>query len=58
MQRLAHHDPDVFNRVVLIDIDIAFGLDRQVEEAMFRQQFQHVIKKPDGRVDLPLPAAV
>jgi hypothetical protein len=31
---LAHDDADVFHRVVFVDIEIAFGLHRQIEEAM------------------------
>ena len=58
MQSLAHDDADILHRVVFVDIDVAFGLDRQIEEAMLGQQLQHVIEEANPGVDLPLPAAV
>ena len=44
-------DPDVLDRVVIVDLDVAPGLEVQVEEAVTREQFQHVRKKSDGRLD-------
>jgi hypothetical protein len=52
LQRLAEHDTDVFNRVVIVDLRIAFRLDRQVEESMLAQKLQHVIQKRDRRLDM------
>ena len=58
MQGLAHDDADILHRVVLVDIDVAFGLDGQVEEAVLGQQLQHVVEEANPGVDLSLPAAV
>jgi len=58
MQGLSHDNPDIFHRVVLVDVDIALGLDRQVEEAVFGEEIQHMVKEPNGSVDLPPPGAI
>src|SRR5207253_3897792 len=58
MQGLAHNDPDVLNRMVFVDIDVAFGLDGQIEEPMLGQQLQHVVEEANPCVDLPLSTAV
>src|SRR5581483_9012083 len=54
--RLAERDADVFHRVVLIDIEIALGVERQIERAVPREQLQHVIEEADAGADL-IPAA-
>lgn len=56
MQCFAHRDADVFHRVVFVDVDITFGLNREIEKSMLGQQLQHMIEKPDGGVDLSAPA--
>ena len=38
LQRLAEADADVFDRVVLIDVQVAFGLDRQIERRVLGEQ--------------------
>ena len=56
-QRITHRpaetDPHVFDRMVLIDVQIAFRLDRQVDRRVLGQQHKHVIEEPyaggDGR---------
>jgi hypothetical protein len=58
MKRLSHDNADVFDGVMFVDVEIAFRLNSQVEKAMFGQQLEHVVEKPDARVDLPLPAPV
>ena len=47
-KQLAHNDADVFNGVVLIHIQIAIGLQLQVEAAMFREQLQHVVEEANS----------
>ena len=56
--RLAEHDADVFDRVVLIDVEIAGGLERQVEAAVTREQLEHVIEEADAGADVVPAAAV
>ena len=46
--RLAERDADVFDGVVLIDVEVARGLHLQVEAAVARDQIQHVIEKADA----------
>jgi hypothetical protein len=58
MQGVSHHDPDIFDRVVFIDVNVALRLNGQIEEAVPRQQLQHMIEKPDPGVDLSLSSAV
>src|SRR2546426_397149 len=58
LERLAEDDADVLHRVVVVDVRVAAGLDRQVEEAVLGQQIQHVIKERDRRADLPLAGPV
>ena len=48
LQRLAEHDADVFDRVMLIDVQVADRFDRQVDRRVPRQQRQHVIEEPDA----------
>ena len=48
IKRLAQRDTDVFNRVVLIDIQIAFTGEVQVKCAVPREQFQHVIEESNA----------
>ena len=49
---LPQYDADVFDGVVLIDVEVALGLQFQIEAAVLGEQLQHVIKKPDAGRDL------
>ena len=40
------------------DIEVALRLHRQIEKPVFGEQLQHMVKKADAGVDLPLSAAV
>ena len=46
--RFAERDADVFDGVMLIDVEIAGGLDLQVEAAVPGDQVEHVIEKADA----------
>ena len=50
--KLPEHDADVFHRVVLIHIQIALGVQLQIEAAMLGEQLQHVIEETDTGGDL------
>ena len=50
-QRLAEGDADVFDRVMLIDVQIALGLDRQIERRVLGQQREHVVEEADAGGD-------
>src|SRR4029079_3620728 len=43
---------EVFDGVVLIDVEVAGRLHRQVERAMAREQLEHMIEEPDAGRDL------
>ena len=51
-------DPDVFDRVVMIHVQIADGFDLQIEESMSSKQGQHVIEETNARGDFILSAAI
>src|SRR5690606_25916292 len=51
-ESLAERDADVLDRVVLIHVEIARGLQLQVEAAMLGKQLEHVVEKPDAGADL------
>jgi hypothetical protein len=48
---LAQSDADVFHRVVLIHIQVADRGEFQIESAMPRKQFHHVVEKTDSGGD-------
>ena len=56
--RLAEHDADVLDGVVLVDVEIAGRLQRQIEAAVAREQLQHVIEETDAGADVVAAAAV
>ncbi len=58
LQRLAEGDADVFDRVVLIDVQIALGLHVQIDRRVLGQQREHVIEEADAGGNLALPGAV
>ena len=55
---LAERDADVLDRVVLIDVEVAGGVQREVEAAVPREQLQHVIEKTDAGADVVASLAV
>ena len=56
-EQLAEHDADVFDGVVLIDVEIAFGVEFEIEAAVLGEQLQHVIEEADAGGDLVAAAA-
>src|SRR5262245_10731532 len=57
-ERLAERDTDIFDRVVLVDVEIALGLQREIEAAVAREQLQHVIEEADAGADVVASLAV
>ena len=53
---LAQSDADVFHCVVLIHIQVTDCCKFQIESAMARKQFQHVVKKTDSSGDFVFAA--
>ena len=54
----AEHDADVLDGVVLIDVEVAVGLQRQVEAAVPGEQLQHVVEEADAGGDVVAALAV
>ena len=55
-EQLADHDAGVFDCVMLVDVEIAFGRELEIEGAVFGEELQHVIEEADAGRDL-VPAA-
>ncbi len=58
VERLTQRDPHIFHRVVLIHIQIAPSREFQVEPAVPREQFEHMVEKTDPGGDFVLSAAL
>src|ERR1700680_1320453 len=56
VEDLAQSNADVFYRVVLVHVQIAYRRQFQIEAAVPRKELQHVVEKTDSRGDLVLPA--
>ena len=56
--RLAERDADILGRVVIIDMEIALGLDRDVDERMAGQQVEHMIEEANAGRDVGHAGAV
>ena len=56
--RGAERNADIFCRVVEIDMQVALGRDRHVDQRMPRQLVEHVIEKTDARLDVVLTGSV
>ncbi len=55
---LAERDPDIFGGVVVINVEIARGLHRDVHAGMACQQIEHMIEEADSGRDGRVTAAV
>ena len=58
VERLADADPDVLDRVVGTGLEVAPGMDVEVEAAMAGEQVEHVVEEADAGVALAGAAAV
>ena len=50
-ERRAEDEGDVLDRVVLVDLEVAVGVDRQVEQAVVGERAQEVVVEADAGVD-------
>ena len=57
-ERRAEHEGDVLDRVVLVDLEVAVGVDRQVEQAVVGERAEEVVVEPDAGVDAGVARAV
>ena len=58
IEALAQRQTGVFNRVVLIDVEVAFHLNLQVDVTMFCNLLQHVIKEAQSGGDLAFARSI
>jgi len=54
---LAERYPQIFDGVVLIDVEIPVGFDAEIEGPMARDELEHVIQEPDARANGVSPLA-
>src|ERR1700742_3942918 len=57
-QRLTKHDRGVLDGVVALDLDVALGLDGQVEAGVGAKRGQHVVEERHAGVDVHDAGAV
>src|SRR5262249_52214917 len=57
-KRASHHDPDVLDRMMLIDMQVAAGSELEIEEAMAREAFEHVVQERNSSCHIGPPLAV
>ena len=55
---VAERDADVLDGVMGIDIEIAAGVDREIEAAMPRDELEHVIEEAESGLDRVGAAAI
>ena len=53
--RLAQRDADIFHRVVRVDVQVALGVDVEVDHAVPRDLVQHVLEERQAGIDADLP---
>ena len=51
LHRLAERDADILGGVMMVDMQVALGLDLDVDARMPRQQIEHVVEKADAGRD-------
>ncbi len=56
--RFAQGDADVFDGVVLVDVEVALCVDRQIESAVASDEVEHVIEEADAGGNFGFSAAV
>src|SRR5579864_2137453 len=57
-KRAPHHDPDILDRMMLIDMKVAARLDHEIEEAMAREALQHMVEKWYAGMNFAAPRTV
>src|SRR5665811_617466 len=58
VKSLPQADADILYSVVAVDLEVALGVDFQVEKTMLGEQGEHVIEETDAGVDAGLAGAV
>ena len=55
---LAQRNPDIFRRVMEVDMQVAFRLDRDVDQRVLGNLVEHVVQKADAGGNRVLPRAI
>jgi hypothetical protein len=55
---LTESDSDIFDGMVLIDVEVAIGCKFEVESPVASEEFQHVVEKTDSGGDFVFAAAI
>jgi hypothetical protein len=55
---LSEADADVFDGVVRVNVEVAVGFHSQIEDAMFREERQHVIEKTDSGINFGFAGSI
>ena len=58
MHGFAEGDPDVFNGVMLVHVEIAASLHLQIESAVTSDEFEHVVEEANARRDAGISTAI
>lgn len=58
VEGFAEDDADILDGVVVIDVEIAGGVDGEIEEGVFGEEFEHVVEEADAGVDVGGAGAV
>ena len=51
-------DAGVFDRVVVVDMQVALRLHGQVKQSVLGQERQHVVKEPDAGLDVGFSGSI
>ena len=57
-QRLAQCDADILDRVVIVDVGVAIGLDLQIHQPVAGDLVEHVLEEGDAGLEVRLAGAV
>ena len=57
-KRLTEANPDILNRMMVVDINIAFCVNVQIELSVLREQIQHMIQERNIRLNLRNPCSI
>ncbi len=58
VERLSERDADIFDRVMRVDVQVAVGLDHQVDQAVARHLIEHVVEERDAGGEIRRAGAV
>ena len=57
-ERLPERDPCVLDRMMIVDVAVSLGPNRDIDKGMTRQLVEHMIEKADARGDVGKPRSI